>query len=87
MPEADSVVISSAVVLYDGIRHQQVSAALALLPGVQVWGGDRTKLVITIESATRGEAGSLLSDIAHLPGVLSANMVFECADAGDGVQT
>ncbi len=83
----DLVHISSAVVSVLPPRRDAVALALDALPDVEVHHRDASKIVIVMESADGGALGARLAEISSWPGVLSANMVFECverrADIGD----
>ena len=85
MPDQPDYVISSAVILAEPRHKARLAQNVAALPGVELWHETGTRLVITMETATRGEAGALLTDITRMEGVLSAAMVFESAGSGEGV--
>ncbi len=79
MPEArwhvSSAVIGAAQDAMDELRER-----IASLDGVEIHGGDATRLVVTIEGTSTGALGDRLTEINLMPGVLSANMVFEHAE-------
>jgi nitrate reductase NapD len=47
------------------------------MAGVEIHHQSPSKIVIVLEGPNSGALGSRLAEIASLPGVLSANMVFE----------
>jgi nitrate reductase NapD len=69
--------VASAVVSALPQRLEQVRAQLALVPGVEVVTVNGHKIVLLLETSERDAIGSLLIQISHLEGVLSANLVFE----------
>ena len=50
------------------------------IDGVEVHGGDDTRLIVTIEGTSTGQLGDKLTEINLMEGVLAANMVFEHAE-------
>lgn len=72
--------ISSAVVLARPERREEISERLAGMRGVEVHGGEGSRIVITIEGPTSGMLGETLTTISVMDGVLAANMVFEHAE-------
>lgn len=79
-----AVHISSAVVMAWPERADAVATQLRGLPGTEVAQVENGKIVIVMEAASSGELGGRLAQIADLPGVLAANMVFEqVLDEGD----
>ena len=85
--EPELIHVSSAVVSVLPAHRDTVIAHLSGMPGVEVHHQTPSKIVIVLEAPDSGILGSLLIEIASLPGVLSANMVFEqtenLADLGD----
>jgi nitrate reductase NapD len=59
----------------------QVSRYLEKMPGVEIHSlTDDDRLVVTIESDTRGEVADTLSDFHKVEHVLSASMVYQYSD-------
>jgi nitrate reductase NapD len=73
--------VSSAIVSVLPDRRISVLRRLAALPGVEVHHVEHFKIVIVLEADEVGAIGSRLAEISTWDGVLSANMVFEQADA------
>ncbi len=60
-----------------------VEAAIRALPGCEIHGCDpKGKLVVVIDVPDAGAIGSTLNEIALLPDVYSASLVFHAVDAG-----
>ena len=85
MSEADFIHISSAVVSVLPARLDHVAASLASFPDIEIFHRTETKIVIVLETETNGLLGGRLAEIAGWPGVLSANMVFECVERRAGI--
>jgi len=47
------------------------------MTGVEVHGGEGSRIVVTIEGPNSGILGEILIRISAMDGVISANMVFE----------
>jgi nitrate reductase NapD len=78
-PDAE---IASVLVQARPERLAEVEAAIALLTGCEVHARDpRGKLVVVMEATTAGALGSTLNQIALLPNVFSAALVFHAIDA------
>ncbi|MFD2741164.1 chaperone NapD [Sulfitobacter aestuarii] len=75
--------VSSAVVSVAPNDREAVRARVETLEGVEVHGGDDSRLIITIEGHSTGHLGDRLTEINLMPGVLVANMVFEHAEEPD----
>lgn len=74
--------IASVLVQARPNRLAQVEAAIAALSGCEIHARDpRGKLVVVMEAATAGTLGSTLNEIALLPDVFSASLVFHGTDA------
>lgn len=59
----------------------EVSAAIAAMPGAEVHGQDpKGKLIVVLEAPTQGEIGAMATAISGIPHVLSAAMVFQATD-------
>lgn len=72
--------VSSAVVNVIDTHLDAVEDALLDMEGVEIHGGDSTRVIITIEGYSTGQLGDCLTRINLMPGVLAANMVFEHAE-------
>lgn len=72
--------VSSAVVTVAEGAWQEVRRLAEALDGVEVHGGDDTRLIVTIEGTSTGQLGDKLTEINLMDGVLAANMVFEHAE-------
>ena len=72
--------VSSAVVNVAARDRDPVCARIEALDGVEIHGGDATRIIVTIEGTSTGELGDRLTEINLMPGVLVANMVFEHAE-------
>jgi nitrate reductase NapD len=81
-----TVHISSAAVSVLPAHIDAVAQRLAGMAGVEVHYRNDTKIVIVIEAFDSGAIGSRLAEIAGLPGVLSANMVFEQVELLEGLE-
>ena len=74
--------ITSLVVHSTPKRAQRVSALIAALPGARVHAvSPAGKLVVTLEAATADEILSQVNGIQRTDGVLSAALVYQCADS------
>ena len=79
MPE--EVHISSLVVHATPKRMQSVEEAIVMLPGARVHGSSPNgKLVVTLDASSSDEMMSRITAIQRLDGVLSAALVYQCAD-------
>ena len=78
--------IASLVVHSPPRRLQRVSEAIAALPGAQVHAtAPSGKLVVTLEASTADEMMSKVAGIQRTDGVLSAALVYQCADSLDAM--
>ncbi len=75
--------VSSAVVSVAPDERDAVCARVEALDGVEIHGGDATRVIVTIEGTSTGQLGDRLTEINLMPGVLVANMVFEHAEEPD----
>ena len=74
--------ITSLVVHSTPRRVGAVSDAIAAIPGATVHAASPAgKLVVTLEAATAGEILSRVNGIQRTDGVLSAALVYQCADS------
>lgn len=74
---ADFHLISSAVVTSLPGREAAIAARIDAMPGLEVMALGHGKIVVVLEGGSVGEVGNLLTEIAGMAGVVSANMVFE----------
>jgi len=78
-PDAE---IASVLVQARPERLGQVADAITALAGCEIHARDpKGKLVVVIEAATAGAVGATLNEIALLPDVFSAALVFHATDA------
>ena len=78
--------ITSLVVHSTPKRVQGVSEVIAALPGARVHAvSPAGKLVVTLEAPTAGEILSQVNGIQRADGVLSAALVYQCADSLDAM--
>ena len=78
--------IASMVIHAVPRRLDRVADAVAALPGAEVHAAaPNGKLVVTLEAASAGELTGTVSRIQHIEGVLSAVLVYQCADTLDAM--
>jgi len=78
-PDAE---IASVLVQARPERLAQVEAAIAAMKGCEIHARDpKGKLVVVMEATTAGALGATLNEIALLPDVFSASLVFHATDA------
>jgi nitrate reductase NapD len=73
--------IASLVVHCAPPRLDTVASAVARVGGAQVHGSADGKLVVTLEASTDDEMAGKVTDIQRIDGVLSATLVYQCADS------
>lgn len=74
--------IASLVVHAAPRRLDGIAGAVAALPGARVHASSANgKLVVTLEAATAEEMAQAVSRIQRIDGVLSAALVYQCADS------
>lgn len=74
--------IASLVVHSTPRRLQSVSKAIAALPNAFVHAAsDNGKLVVTLEAPSADTMTAMVSAIQHIDGVLSAALVYQCAES------
>lgn len=74
--------IASILVQARPERLAGVEAAIATLAGCEIYGRDpKGKLVVVVDAPDSGALGTTLNDIARLPDVYSASLVFHAIDA------
>ena len=78
--------ITSLVVHSTPKRARGVSELIAALPGARIHAvSPAGKLVVTLEAGTAGEILSQVNTIQLTDGVLSAALVYQCADSLDAM--
>jgi periplasmic nitrate reductase NapD len=78
--------IASLVVHSTPRRLAGVADVIAALPGAVVHASSaKGKLIVTLEAATAEAMTALVSGIQHIDGVLSAALVYQCADSLDAM--
>ncbi|MBI5262088.1 MAG: chaperone NapD [Bradyrhizobium sp.] len=74
--------IASILVQARPDRLREVEAAITTLSGCEIHGRDaRGKLVVVVDAPDAGSLGTTLNDIALLPDVYSASLVFHAIEA------
>jgi len=77
----DELHITSLVVHSTPRRVQAISELIASMPGARVHATSSAgKLVVTLEAGTADEILSQVNGIQRTDGVLSAALVYQCAD-------
>jgi nitrate reductase NapAB chaperone NapD len=65
---------------------EAVSDAILALGNAEIRGHDpKGKLIVVLEEPTQGAVGAKMNAISGLPHVLSAAMVFQASDDGEGI--
>lgn len=78
--------IASLVVHTTPRRRDSVAAAVATLPGSVVHAASPDgKLVVTLEAPSEAAMSACAAAIQHIDGVLSAALVYQCADDLDAM--
>lgn len=78
--------IASLVVHAAPRRLDTVASEVATLPGARVHASSANgKLVVTLEAPTSEAMTRQVSCIQHIDGVLSAALVYQCADSLDAM--
>ena len=78
--------IASLVVHSTPRRLERVAGAIAAMPGALVHASSANgKLVVTLEAPTSESMTQSVSTIQRLDGVLSATLVYQCADTLDAM--
>ncbi|HET7793784.1 MAG TPA: chaperone NapD [Rhizobacter sp.] len=78
----DELHITSLVVHSTPRRAERVAAFVTTLPAAEVHAISPTgKLIVTLEAATGGEILDQIAAIQRTEGVLSATVVYQCADS------
>lgn len=81
---AEELHIASLVVHAAPARAQRAGAAIAAMPGACVHAtAANGKIVVTLEASTAERLTAQVDEIQHLDGVLSAALVYQCADRLD----
>jgi nitrate reductase NapD len=77
----EEVHISSLVVHATPKRVQNVEDVIAAMPGAQVHGSSPNgKLVVTFDASSADEMLCKITAVQRIDGVLSAALVYQCAD-------
>ena len=80
--QAEELHIASLVVHTAPARLKRVHASIAEMPGAVVHArATNGKLVVTLEAESAPAITDTVSAIQHLEGVLSAALVYQCADS------
>jgi nitrate reductase NapD len=66
-------------------RHAVVAAVGTLSDAIVHAVSDNGKLIVTLEAPTADAMTTLVSSIQHIDGVLSAALVYQCADSLDAM--
>ena len=78
--------IASLVVHSTPRRLKPVAEAIAALPGGLVHASSANgKLIVTLEAPTSESMTAMVTSIQHIDGVLSAALVYQCADSLDAM--
>ena len=78
---ADELHIASVVVQCRPLRLAAVTRALSALPGAVVHATSAEgKAVVTLEAASSHDITAAVARLQQLDGVLSASLVYQCAD-------
>lgn len=73
--------IASLVVHSTPRRLESVAAAIAAVPGALTHASSGSgKLVVTLEAPSSDAMAAAVTNIQHIDGVLSAALVYQCAD-------
>lgn len=84
---SDQIHIASLVVHALPRHADAVIAAVGALPGAQVHAVSATgKLVVTLEAGSDSEMLEAIAAIQHLDGVLTAALVYQCADRREAME-
>lgn len=78
--------LSSAVIGVTPAAMTEVCHLIETLDGVEIHGRDDSRLIVTIEGPNTRALGDQLTRINLMPGVLTANMVFEHAEETEDFQ-
>lgn len=81
-----TVHISSAVVrVAEDSRADVVRRIQEELPGAEVMHAEASTIIVVMETAETGAAGTLLARMAALEGVISANLAFEQTESAQSL--
>lgn len=81
VPATPELHIASLVVHALPSRMAGTGAAVCALPGAAVHAAAGGKLVVTLEAGSADALTAQVAAIQRLPGVLSAALVYQCADS------
>ncbi|WP_374568265.1 chaperone NapD [Ideonella sp.] len=78
--------IASLVIHSTPHRLPAVTGAIAALPGALVHASsEHGKAVVTLEAPSAESMTAMVANIQHIDGVLSATLVYQCADSLDAM--
>ncbi len=79
--------ISSLIVYAAPGRVARLAEAIAALPGAEVHGSAAAsgKLIVTLEADSAAAMDAAVAHLQRLDGVLSAVLVYQCADSVDAM--
>lgn len=79
--DTEELHIASLVVHTAPSRVDRVAGQIATLPDACIHAtSERGKLVVTLEAPSARDMTRRVSDIQHIDGVMSAALVYQCAD-------
>ncbi|RZS56731.1 chaperone NapD [Sphaerotilus mobilis] len=82
----DELHIASLVVHTSPSRVERIAAQIVAMPDAVVHAtSERGKLVVTLEASSAPAMSLRVSDIQHIDGVMSAALVYQCADSLDAM--
>jgi nitrate reductase NapD len=85
-PMAEELHIASLVVHTTPARLARVAESIGAVPSARVHAtSENGKLVVTLEAPTDAEMSAHVSQIQRIDGVLSATLVYQCADTLDAM--
>lgn len=80
----EEIHIASLVVHSTSKRAPSVAAVIAPMPGACVHATTPNgKLIVTLEASTADAMNALVTSIQRIDGVLSATLVYQCADSAE----
>ena len=79
--------IASIVVYAARKRTERIAEEIAQLPLAEVHGlsAESGRIVVTLEGPTANDVLNQIQQIQHIDGVLSAALVYQCADTEDAM--
>ncbi len=73
--------ICSLVVHTKPNNASTVESRLTALPGVEIHGGNESKLIVTVEDADLHQAADTLNTIQQLEGIVNTSLIYHHGDA------